>query len=161
MSSEIQKMLQQFEEWIVFCESLVSVDEETWNSSLAPGKWSIKSIVSHMMLWDRYFYEEAIHKIALGEPLTLVNKAFEPFNRAAAEYAKTVAADELLQYAISYRKKIIQDLRTLSEERANQTYIDGDGNPFEITEYLKDFIGHDQHHMNQMKQFFQERAAGN
>lgn len=141
------------------CESLYDLDEATWESSLEPGKWSIKSIVSHMMWWDRYFYEEAIHKIAIGEPITLVHRDFDEFNRDAAEYAKTVPAVSLLDDAIHYRKKIIEDIQAMSEEQTVHPYTDGDGNKFQVTLYLKDFIWHDQHHMIPLQKYLQDRAA--
>jgi|HigsolmetaGSP11D_1036233.scaffolds.fasta_scaffold03371_9 Mycothiol maleylpyruvate isomerase N-terminal domain. len=161
MNSELQSYISALEEWIPFCESLFGLDDETWNRSLAPGKWPIKSIVSHIMLWDRYYYEEAIHKIALSEPLTLVNKAYQEFNRNADAYAKTVGADDLLRDAIAVRKRIIEDLRSLPEERLVQSYIDGEGRAFLIEEYLKDFVGHDRHHMDQIRQVLQERQHAN
>jgi len=153
MSIELKELIKSFEEWIAFSSTLQELDEETWNSSLEPGKWTIKDIICHIMLWDKYFYEEAIEKIASGEKITLKHLNFDDFNSRAIIYGRTIETDELIEKAIYYRKKIIDDIGTLSEEAIEQNYIDGDGNVFNVPQYLKDFIWHDQHHMNPLKEY--------
>lgn len=86
MNKEMEHLLQTFEEWTLFVKTLTHLEEKIWNSSLEKGKWTIKSIVSHMMLWDRYFYKEAIEKIAPHQPVTLRHLDFDEFNRKAVEY---------------------------------------------------------------------------
>ncbi|PZT54726.1 DinB family protein [Paenibacillus silvae] len=153
MTKEMEHLLQAFEEWTLFVRTLTHLEEKIWNSSLEEGKWTIKSIVSHIMLWDRYFYKEAIEKIALNQPVTLKHLDFDQFNRKAVEYGNRTGTAEIVDKAITYRHKIMNDIRGLSEERLHQKYIDAEGNVFYIPQYLKDFIWHDQHHMEPLKRY--------
>lgn len=148
MSNEIKELLISFEEWIKFTLSLQDQTEAFWNSSIEAGKWTIKDIVSHIMLWDKYFYEEAIHKIASGNPVTLKHINYDEFNDKAIVYAKTRTISQLVEETVSYRNKIISDVRLMPEEVIHQNHKDDDGNDFNVTQYLMDFIWHDQHHMN-------------
>jgi hypothetical protein len=101
--------------------------------NVGEGKWTILEIVGHIMLWDKYFLEESIEKIFNKSILTVQHLNFDEFNSKAKIHVKTISISEL------------------SDEEYLKTYIDGDGNPFYVTQYLKDFIWHDQHHINQMK----------
>jgi hypothetical protein len=153
MSIEMEELIQSFEQWISFTSNLENLNEVVWDSSIEAGKWTIKDIVSHIMLWDKYFYEEAIGKIASDKPVTLTHLNYDDFNSKAITYGRTITSDELIEKTIFNRKRIIEDIRTLSEEAINRNYIDGDGNVFNIPQYLKDFIWHDQHHMNPIKEY--------
>ncbi|MDN4071327.1 DinB family protein [Paenibacillus vini] len=150
MSNEVKELLITFEEWIQFVQSLQDQSEEFWHSSIEAGKWTTKDIVCHIMLWDKFFYEEAIHKIASGKSITLKHTDYDEFNNKAVVYAKTITISELVGETVSYRDKIGSAIRVMPEEIINQNFKDGDGNDFNVTQYLKDFIWHDQHHMNQI-----------
>lgn len=154
MNKEMEHLLQAFEEWTLFLKTMNHLEEKVWNSSMEKGKWTIKSIVSHMMLWDRYFYKEAIEKIALNQQITLKHLDFDEFNRKAVDYANRTETSEIIEKAITYRHKIMNDIRGLSEEQLHQRYLDAEGNVFYIPQYLKDFIWHDEHHMEPLKTYF-------
>ena len=152
MSNELQELITEFKKWITFTGSLQELPEAVWELSLEEGKWSIRDIVSHIMLWDKYFYEEAIDRITSNKPVTLKHLNFDEFNSKAIVYGRTITTRELIEKAIYYREKIIQDISALSEQMVYENYIDGDGNVFHIPQYMKDFIWHDQHHMNPLKE---------
>lgn len=151
----MEELMNSFEEWISFSSALQELNEDVWGSSIEPGKWSIRDIVSHIMLWDKYYYEEAIEKIVNEKPITLKHLNYDEFNIKAITFGRTVTTDELIEKARYYRKKIIADIRTLSEEAIEQIYTDGDGHIFYIPQYLKDFIWHDQHHMKPLKEYLE------
>ncbi|WEK56019.1 MAG: DinB family protein [Candidatus Cohnella colombiensis] len=153
MSNELRDLIHSFEEWISFTSTLQALDDVTWNSSIEPGKWTIKDIICHIMLWDKYFYEEAIEKIALGERITLKHLDYDEFNSKAIFYARTITADELIKKAIDYRKKIVNAILSLSAASLDHNYVDGDGHNFSVIGYLKDFIGHDQHHLVPIQEY--------
>lgn len=77
---------------------------------------------------------------------------FDEFNSKVIVYGRTITTRELIEKAIYYREKIIQDISALSEQMVYENYIDGDGNVFHIPQYMKDFIWHDQHHINPLKE---------
>jgi hypothetical protein len=135
-------------------------NHEIWNMNVEEGKWTIREIVSHIMLWDKYFLEEAFEKIFNKSDLTVQHLNFDEFNSKAKIYVKTISITELSEKAIFYREQIIKQIITFRDDEYMKTYTDGDGKPFYVTQYLKDFIWHDQHHINQMKNMNKELYAG-
>jgi uncharacterized damage-inducible protein DinB len=146
-------LLEQFAEWLAFMEGLTAIDELKWNSPISEGKWSIRDIVSHIMLWDRYFHEGSIDKIASGHALTLTMQGidFNEFNHNAIKFSKTQQKNDLIQQSKAIRSKIITQLEQIDAADYHKEYVDKDGHPFVIYEYLLDFIGHDRHHMKQFR----------
>lgn len=148
------KELEAFGEWLDVIERLKEVPEQAWNESIDPGKWSYKDVVGHIMRWDKYFYEEAIARIAADEPLTVQHLNYDDFNREAAEVGRSLSIAELAEQAIYYRKVIVDTIQKLPEEKLEKEHVDGDGHIFHIPTYLNDFIWHDQHHLKDINQLF-------
>lgn len=146
-------MVEEFKSFIKFVEELKAIDEEHWNKPLSEGKWTLKDVICHIMLWDKYFYEEAIEKIKLGEPVTVRHLNFDEFNANAREYAKTQTRDSIIDQFIEYRDKIITDISGLPEEDYIKEYKDGDRKKFTIRGYLQGFIPHDKGHGKQIEKF--------
>lgn len=153
MAKTYEELIKEFEGFIPFVKSLQEHNERHWNVPIAEGKWTVKDIISHIMLWDKYFYEEAIHKIKLQQPLTLRQLNFSEFNANAIEYAKSQTMESIVEQCVLYRSKLIQDISGLSEEEYEREYKDADNRPFSVHSYLHDFIYHDNHHRNQIEQF--------
>ena len=124
-----------------------NLNEEVWDSSIEAGKWTIRDIISHIMLWDKYFYEEAIDKIVSDKPVTVIHLNYDDFNSKSITYGRSITTAVLIEETIFHRQRIIKAIRAMSDEMISRNYIDGDGNIFNVLQYLKDFIGHDQHHM--------------
>ncbi|WP_054789129.1 MULTISPECIES: hypothetical protein [unclassified Gracilibacillus] len=57
-----EQLMKEFSELIQFVESLRELDQLTWITPLAEGKWTLRDVVAHIMLWDKYFLEEGIQK---------------------------------------------------------------------------------------------------
>ncbi|AIQ40348.1 hypothetical protein MKZ24_28150 [Paenibacillus sp. FSL R7-0297] len=53
-------------------------------------------MLCHIMLWDKYFYDEAFVKVKEGQPLTAVHQDFNEFNANAVLYARTVTKQEAI-----------------------------------------------------------------
>jgi uncharacterized damage-inducible protein DinB len=147
------EMAQGFNDFTGFIDSLCELGDKYWDTPIAEGKWTVKDIVCHMMLWDKYFYEEAINKIKLNEPLTLKHLDFNNFNANAVLYAKSRTKQEICTEFVEYRSKIISAISGLPDEEYLRTYVDGDGEKFSIRSYLQDFIPHDKHHQKQVEKF--------
>lgn len=62
--NEKSQLLDKFSEWNRFVRQIEKME---WQMPIDEGKWTIHDIVSHIMLWDKYFYEEAIYPIANGK----------------------------------------------------------------------------------------------
>jgi hypothetical protein len=158
MPNELNELLITFEQWIAFTESLRNMKEEVWGLSIEEGKWSVKDIIIHIALWDKYFYEEAIKKVATHQPLTVIHLDYDEFNSKSMSYGRSITTDQLIEEAIEYRSNIIADIRTMSDEVIARDYLDGDGHIFNVTQYVKDFIWHDQHHVGPLKEFLSSRG---
>lgn len=50
--NEKSRLLGEFREWIGFVSEIREMD---WQITIAEDKWSVHDIVSHILLWDKYF----------------------------------------------------------------------------------------------------------
>lgn len=148
-----EQMLLEFKSFIPFVTSLMDVSDEHWNEPIATGKWTLKDIISHLMLWDKYFYEGAIKKVILREPIITKHLDFNEFNANAMEYAKLLTKQTLIEQFVWYRTKIIDATAGLTEEEYVKEYKDGDRKNFSVRKYMRSFISHDKHHKKQIEQF--------
>ncbi|MFC4099556.1 DinB family protein [Paenibacillus xanthanilyticus] len=153
-----EQLLHDFAALIPFAESLRGLDEAAWTAPVAPGKWAVRDIISHIMLWDKYYLEEAIERISQGEPISARHLDYDAFNRDAMTFAATRSPKVILDLAIRFRSEIIRQLTMLGEERASRVYTDADGHPFAVRQYAADFIAHDAHHMAQIRRFLGREA---
>jgi len=145
------ELLEDFGEWIAFITDLGKFNETYWNQSIVPGKWSVREVAAHILQWDRYFYETAVSNLGSSSPLTLKHLNYDAFNEDAKQYGKTVSVPELVQLAVQIRKDILDKLTELTDEQFEAHLMDADGQPFQAAQYVKDFIWHDRHHMEQIK----------
>ncbi|WP_248929824.1 DinB family protein [Paenibacillus hamazuiensis] len=152
------EMVEEFKAFIHYAEELNELEEELWNRPIAAGKWTVKDILSHIMLWDKYYYEEGIEKIAHDQPLTVKHLDFDRFNAGAREYAETQSRQSIVEQLLHYRMKIIHVLSRLREEDFIKEYADGDGNKFTVRDYLQGFVPHDMHHKKQIDDFIRSAA---
>lgn len=147
------QLVEEFAYLITYVDTLRNLDDSVWTAPIAPGKWSTRDVVAHIMLWDKYFLEKAIAPIVADQPLTLQHLDFDEFNRKAVEYAGTKDKMEIIALTIRYRSEILECLGQLSDEEWIEEHLDGDGHLFAIDHYVPDFIVHDQHHLKQIQAF--------
>ncbi|WP_340022330.1 DinB family protein [Paenibacillus sp. FSL K6-1096] len=153
------QLIQEYEALIPYIESLAKLEPGVWVTPLEPGKWSLKDLLCHLMLWDKYFYEAAFVSIREGRPLTSQHLNFNEFNANAVRYAETVSVQEAISQFILYRRKITSYAASLSDEALEQTYKDGDGKAFSIRKHLRGFLPHDKHHKKQIERFLKTLQA--
>ncbi|WP_025028959.1 DinB family protein [Caldalkalibacillus mannanilyticus] len=151
MPKTSKQMVEEFKSFIPFVEGLNIIEESIWNKALSEGNWSLKDVISHIMLWDKYFYEEGIEKIKLKQQVTVRHLNFDEFNAKAREYAKNQTKESIIEQFVDYRTRIINDITELQEDEYTKEYKDGDGNKFTIHGYLRGFIPHDKHHKKQIE----------
>ncbi|WP_171056229.1 GNAT family N-acetyltransferase [Paenibacillus sinopodophylli] len=157
MASEKEQLLQQFKEWTAFVTDLARYDKRLWNQSVGVGKWSVRQVVAHIKRWDDYFYEEAIARLGASLPLTVKHLDYDKFNEQAKVYGKAATVLELSEQAVQSRERIIQAIEALTDDQYEATYTDADGHPFEVSQYMKDFIWHDWHHVNPIRNLLHAR----
>ncbi len=146
-------LLAEFRGLLAFAEELRSVDTQIWDEPLAPGKWSLKEVTGHLLLWDQYFYESAIGKIAESKPLTLKQLDFNAFNARAAQYGREQSGGKLVEELVLWRSRLADTLEALPEAEFRRSFPDLDGKPFIIADYIPDFVWHDRHHIKQIREF--------
>lgn len=135
-----------FTDWL---PSLRNVPEDVWIAPIAEGKWAIQGLISHMVLWDKYFLENAIHPVVNHEPITLPETFdFDDFNRDAVEYGKKHSKEELISEGIHYRNEIVRHIANLSDEEYFKQYPN-----FQVAQYVIEFVEHDDHHKAQVDSF--------
>src|SRR5690554_6843449 len=108
MPIELEDLLKSFEEWISFTRALQNLNEEVLDSSIETGKWTIRDIISHIMLWDKYFYEEAIDKIVSDQPVTVIHLNYDDFNSRSITYGRSISTAVLIEETIFHRQRIIE-----------------------------------------------------
>ena len=142
-----------FHEWHDWFRKWGTEKNTLWDIPVAAEKWTVRELISHMMRWDRYFWEGAISLIISGEEkqLQIQHLDFDIFNEAAREHAHTISIEELVQETLHYREQIIRALHELPAEDWTKEYRGLDGGPFTVQSYVEDFIWHDRHHMKQLE----------
>ncbi|RCX21470.1 DinB family protein [Fontibacillus phaseoli] len=145
----MDELMNQFEEWPNY---LIKIKDLNWETPLGEGKWRIHDVVSHIMYWDKYFFEAAIECILHGQELTIENFDFDQFNQGNIELGKNLNKDDLTQLTLKYRNGILESIKSMNNDQILQVYTDAEGNPFNIENYLRDFIWHDRHHMSQLEE---------
>lgn len=150
-----QLLLNEYAEWIDNVGEFAEQGEAYWNRPIAEGKWTVRDVVCHIMRWDEYFFNEAIAKISHGDPLTVKHLDYDDFNEESRQYAKTLSTEDLVNQTLAAREKLIQTIEALPEALYGKRYTDGDGHPFEVEQFMRDFIWHDKHHLAQLNQVLQ------
>ncbi|MFC3748567.1 DinB family protein [Paenibacillus sp. GCM10012306] len=139
-------------EWINFAKNLSKYEEQSWLTPLGPDKWTVKEVVGHIVLWDKYIHNEVTRAILHNSPLGLSNaEEIEEFNRKAGEWALSKTKDEILTDLISSREAVLEDLQAISEEAFTNVYNDVDGNPFVLKDFIVEMTRHDHHHRAQVE----------
>lgn len=146
------ELIDGYRELLIFITKLEEFEEDLWNTPIAEGKWTVKEVITHLMLWDNYFYAEAIKPILIQQPITMNEEVdVEEFNSKVRDYAQSKSISEISLLTEQYRKQLIEAFESIPEENYKKTYADGDGSPFIVQEVIRDMIGHDHYHLNQIK----------
>ncbi|MFF2479922.1 DinB family protein [Paenibacillus sp. NPDC058071] len=152
-----EQLIAEFEALIPFVESLRKYGEGRLTSPIGEGKWSLKDMLSHFMLWDRYYIERALEPIAerKDEAVIAVSNQFEieSYNQQAIAFAEGRTASDVMDLMIETRQRVLYLLEQIPEDLYDKSYSDLDGDPFNIAEYVTDMTGHDGHHLAQMKDY--------
>lgn len=151
--SDQHNLIKQLEGYVAFVASLREIDTIRWTASISDGKWSVRDIISHIMMWDKNFLDKFVPKLQNHEPVTLEEDTdVQGFNDQAVEYGQTLTQSQLLDEAIFYRSEIVSQLRKLPKP-AFLMFFPG-RNSFTLASFLTDiFVSHDAHHKKQIQQF--------
>jgi len=132
---------------------LGGLTEEQAAHRYAPGKWSVKQIVGHIIDGERVFAYR-VHAIARGETQPLPGFDQDPYvaNGGADDRSISDLAEELA----TVRKGNVMMMRALSEEAWRRMGTASD-NPVSPRALAYGMLGHERHHVRILR----ERYLGN
>ena len=80
------KIINDFNEYSIWINTLKGMKEELWMAPISEGKWTIGEIISHIMNWDDYLLRETLSSVRW--------KGMEfpdfDYNKLASSYAKSI-----------------------------------------------------------------------
>ncbi len=134
---------------------LAGVSEEAATAAPAPGKWSIKQVLGHLSDTERIITYRAL-RFARGDAGELRGFEQDDYVREAESNSRSV--DDLLTELESIRKATIALFGSLPPEAERRTGI-ANGNKVTVRALAYIAAGHAQHHFEQLKASFTQRAG--
>jgi uncharacterized damage-inducible protein DinB len=131
-------------------EVLGGLSEEQANYRYAPGKWSIKEVIGHVIDTERVFAYRAL-SFARGDPAHL--PSMEQDDWAQASNAGQRSLTELLDDLEATRRCTIALFQSFDEE---QTTLKGvaSGYEFSVRSIVYIIAGHEQHHREVLEEHY-------
>lgn len=126
-------------------------DEEGSTHRYAPGKWSIKQVVGHIIDHERIMIGRAFF-LSRGQSIELWG--YDQESLVAGSRFDELNYEEIISDFKNVRKASISLLKGLSED---QLAIKGKARAHEVTldDFLKSIIGHERHHVDIIKERYQ------
>lgn len=113
----------------------------------APGKWSVKEVVGHVIDAERVFAQRALF-FARNAGLPLPSYDQEPWTAVAGFGSRTLA--DLAEELDLVRKSNICFFRPLDRDAWMRTGV-GSGNPFTVRALAYIIVGHERHHIGVLR----------
>ncbi|MBT2583849.1 DinB family protein [Planococcus sp. ISL-109] len=150
---EQKKILQVFEEYEVYMESLLKTLSESSDAHkpIADGKWSIAQMVMHLAEWDRFIRSERLPHMKAGAHLDALSDV-DAFNRQAIDKANTLGFPEIVGQAIQERRALKQQLSAVAPEQWSAVFYVGQ-KEMTMGQYFAGITQHDAHHFKQIDAF--------
>lgn len=140
---------QGLKQFMLFVEEISKDAAVRWDTPIAPGKWSIAEIVSHIWLWDQYSLHLMLPLMREGVTLRFIDQA--AINSNAESFARAgMHRDELIRAWKETRNELITRCKSIPDDL---TFYVG-RKKHNIETYVQTFIvSHDIHHMDQIKDY--------
>ncbi len=155
--AEVQKLLQSLQQYIVFLSELETLNELEWTSPMEQGKWAVRDVISHIMMWDKNFLLKIIPQINNGRmPVLAEEEDVQGFNQRAKEYGELLSKEQLLEEAIDARQELLAQLERLPAAAFYEEVPQQGG--YTLNTFLAEmFVSHDTHHEKQIKSYLEEQ----
>jgi len=148
-------VIDEFASYTAWLNTLMELDESTWEKPIASDKWSIKTIVLHIAHWDNHLLNVIIPAVKNGEGM--IFPEFDSFNARATQKAKRLSGEKVLQLAKASRRSLIEGLTSLRHETMTMhttaigaTHCPHQGVPYTLAYIVTEFTEHDRHHQQQV-----------
>ncbi len=109
-----QQLIAQLAEYSRFIVKLRSIDEQLFTMPISEGKWSVRDIVVHIMMWDKNCVQKTLKNMVDGEQVELEEEADpQSLNERSVEYGRTLTPQEALDQSLYHRSDLISKLSSL------------------------------------------------
>ena len=148
-------VVSQFGSIIPFLEEIKQVeDDRIFFSPISEGKWSTAAIVAHLYLWDQYIQNSRLPMMLAGDTLPSGQVDVQAINNDAQNFAHSgISKNDLIDRFITNRKNLLEEL---GKANLHTTFSIGEKS-FNLESYLLGMVEHDEHHMKQIKEAYQQR----
>lgn len=144
----MKKTLDEFEETIDAIRDLKEVQESKLTEPISKEKWSIREIVGHLYYWDKYNLEKMVPIMVNGVNLPQFPN-HDQHNKDAILYLRDNTVESIINAFIETRKELIDSISKLGED---VRFTIGKGKrQFSVESFIKIFLKHDIHHLQQIK----------
>lgn len=151
--SDLKKAFQKHQADLI--STLSQIDSTQWNFRYAPGKWSVKEVVQHVIDAERIFCYRALC-IARKEKSSL--PGFDENTYANASKADNRTKEDLLEELSIVQKSSAQLFNSFDEEQLNESGI-ANGKSIYVKAIGYILIGHALHHQKIiLEKYLHEKA---
>ncbi|PYZ97500.1 hypothetical protein CR205_02580 [Alteribacter lacisalsi] len=150
----MERTLSQFKSVGGYIQGLTSEEpHDELYEPIAEGKWSIREIVGHMHMWDRYLLEKMVPQME-DEARLPVFPDHDSFNRDAINGLEGLSVEEITDLFVKTRTKLVKALDGVDPDIR---FTIGEGKRrFSPESFVKMFVKHDKHHVLQMEKKFED-----
>lgn len=145
----IAEISDDLEKWTAFISTLSPYSDDILCKQIA-GTWSIQDIISHIMGWDKNFTKTLV-QINNNKQITLEEHPdVQAFNDASVDFGRNMKSHDLLNEAISQRKRMIGMVSesVFISQFHNSSYT--------MESFLQEmFVYHDRYHKEQVMKLLQ------
>ncbi|MGD7052159.1 DinB family protein [Sutcliffiella horikoshii] len=132
-----------------FFNSFATKDETELIKPISTGKWSIRDIIGHIYFWDLFLLEYMVPEMKDNGVLPDFPD-HDNYNEKAIQSIKSFTdTNSLIEEFIITRKKLIANMENLDQEV--RFTIGNKKRKFTPESFLRMFVQHDIHHMEQIK----------
>lgn len=143
-----------------YLEVLEDTSEELFRKPISEGKWGISEIIAHIINWDKYLLYVVIPSVK--KDVELAFPEFDSFHKTAYPISKNFhSKEEALMAFKTIRNDLCKVVADLSDSVYYKPLVIGgkEVSPHSNLSYsldtiFADFSNHDQHHLEQIKLFF-------
>ncbi len=143
-----ETVIDHYEHFLEWVQSLADVTDEEWRRAIADGKWSIAEIIAHFVPWDEFILHDRLKEFWKDRALCKAPDVHE-MNRQSAERARHEKRSETIGRFIAVRTELLQEMKKIEASRWTTPFLIGQ---IELTlsSYFQGLIEHDIHHMKQI-----------
>lgn|SRR5689334_9226897 len=124
----------------------VRLTPELWDTPVAPGKWTVRQILVHVVQWEMIFGLRL--RFAVASP----DYVIQPFEQdPLMGEADVVDGPTALAAFEAVRKMTLDFASSLTAEQRRQRTVHADRGPIDVEDVLTTLAGHAVHHLRQVQ----------